>query len=176
VWPLEHSSQSRTLVADSEAFLLGHLAEEIGRRQERVPVWAWTNLLAHGSEEDLHAERQAPPIRLSASGDRWRAARSYLAEEVFDLAERYGPLTELQHKVLVPLELELASSAGVDWWGPGQWVNAVRERLAEYRLLCEREELRSHLSLARETSSPVPAPGSSARPSNSPLPHRAVWR
>jgi len=146
-------------VADSEAFLLGHLAEEIDRRQKRVPVWAWTNLLAHGSEEDLHAERQAPRIRQSVSGDRWRAARSYLAEEV-DLAERCGPLTALQHKVLVPLELELASSAEVDWWGPGQWVNAVRARLAVYRLLREREELRSRSWLARETSSPVVGRGS----------------
>jgi hypothetical protein len=155
VWPLEHSSQSRTLVADSEAFLLGDLAEEMDGRQGRVPVWTWTNLLAHGSEDDLHAVGQGPRVRLSASADRWRAARSYLVEEVFDLAERYGPLTELQHKVLVPLELELASSAEVDWWGPGQWVNAVRARLAEYRLLREREELRARSWLARGMSSPV---------------------
>lgn len=143
MWPHERAAMSRTLVAECEAFLHGHLAEEIDGRAERVPVWAWTNLLAHGSETDLQAERRAPYRRVNASNERWRAARSYLAEEVSDLAEKDDPLIEIQRKVLVPLELQLAARSEADWWGPGQWVSEVRKRLAEHERLRDRARLRA---------------------------------
>ncbi len=41
------------LVTEGEAFLLGSLAELIERWAGSGPVWAWTNLLAHRTEEDL---------------------------------------------------------------------------------------------------------------------------
>lgn len=149
MWLLDRNTLSRTLVGESEAFLIGQLAEQIDRNGERVPVWAWTNLLAHGSAADLETERQVPYIRVNTPGERWRAARSYLAEEVSDLAEGDEPLVEIQRKVLVPLELELASRNEVDWWGTGQWVNAVRERLAEHQRVRERVKLRARPSPGR---------------------------
>jgi hypothetical protein len=43
----------RELVEDCEAFLAGRLVEFLERRKALVPAWAWTNLLAHGSVEQL---------------------------------------------------------------------------------------------------------------------------
>jgi len=111
-------------------------------------VWVWTNLLAHGSEESLVAERRVAPFRMMTAEDRWHAARSYLAGEVLDLAEHYGPLLSLQRNVLVPLELQFASDPAVSSWGPRQWVESVRRKLAEHCRACQREERRT-LSQAR---------------------------
>lgn len=146
VWLLDRNALCRMLARDSEAYLLGKLAEQIDARHERVPVWAWTNLLAHGSEGDLVAERRSPITNTYADEVTWREARSYLAGEVVDLSEVHGPLDEIQRKVLVPLELELASNVEVEWWNPAQWVKAVRRRLAEYRLALDRAELRNRSS------------------------------
>ena len=72
-------------------------------------MWAWTNLLAHGSRQDLCSERR----RFRVIGGQWREGRSFLVAELLDLADEFGPLTEIQRTVLVPLELELASCTEV---------------------------------------------------------------
>jgi hypothetical protein len=123
---------------DLEAFLAGHLAEYLALRGQHVPVWAWTNLLAHGSETDLQAERSAygrQPSREDHDGrtDGWRAARSFLADDVLELTVTCCPLGELQRSVLVPLELDLAERDEVAWWRPHEWVVAVEDVLADHR-------------------------------------------
>lgn len=132
MWGCQRNSQFSEFVADCEAFLCGHLAERAERMAQRVEVWKWTNLLAHGSEEDLIAESGAVHPDELVPGSGWHDASSYLATEVIDLAKRHGPLAQLQHDVLVPLELDLASREEVDWWGPGQLVCTVRNRLEAY--------------------------------------------
>jgi hypothetical protein len=47
------------LDSEAAAFLVGRLAERPQVSTGDVPVWAWTNLLAHGSEGDLRAESAA---------------------------------------------------------------------------------------------------------------------
>lgn len=120
------------LATESEAFLQGRFAELVEAQGEPVPVWAWTNLLAHGRAVDL---RQASDVgRLGrAPSRRWRAAQGYLAVEVLEAAERLGSLAEVQASVLVPLELSLASRAEVAHWGCNRWVRAVRSALGEQR-------------------------------------------
>ena len=126
------------LVADASAFLTGWLVERIEEGGGDVPVWAWTNLLAHGTEADLCSERAAEGrSRLAAGGD-WHEARSFLAAEVLDLSEGCGSLAELQRSTLLPLELALASSSEVARWDPGHLVAAVRAVLGEYRQSCRR--------------------------------------
>lgn len=116
------------LVDDCEAFLLADLAERLERRHDRVPVWVWTNLLAHGSEPVLRREQSTPSGQF-ISDERWRHARAYLAGELLDQARRYGSLASLQQAVLIPLELELASRPEVARWSPGQWVAIVEGAL-----------------------------------------------
>ena len=120
------------LAAESEAFLQGRYAELVETEGGRVPVWAWTNLLAHGRPTDLRRASGAGWLGPAAS-KRWRAARGYLALEVLEAAERQGSLGEIQEAVLVPLELSLAGRAEVDRWSCSRWVRAVRSALAEQR-------------------------------------------
>ncbi len=130
------------LVGDCEAFLAGHVAERIEERAAGdVPVWAWTNLLAHGTDHDLRTECTALRARSVPTADKWREARSYLAAEVIDLANDCGPLAKVQRAVLVPLELELACE-DVAGWGPRQWVTSVEVALSQHRRVSRRRVAR----------------------------------
>ena len=120
------------LVAECEAFLTGRYPEHLADRGQPVPGWAWTNPLAHASEDRL---RTMIATRGAASGSAggWPQACSYVAGELLDLAEQRGPLPELQAGVLVPLELELISRSDVASMRPGTWVTTVEDVLAEQR-------------------------------------------
>ena len=96
------------------------------------------NLLAHGSEHDLRSKRAVARPRQVTSDDEWRAARSYLAVEVLNLAAEFGPLADLQRRVLVPLEQRLASRPEVARWRPCQWVWSVEAALDKHRQACRR--------------------------------------
>jgi len=133
LWYRDRNARSAELIGDCEAFLVGHVAERIEGRAASVPAWAWMNLLAHGSEHDLRSERAVVRPRQVTSGDEWRAARSYLAVEVLNLAAEFGPLADLQRRVLVPLEQRLASRPEVAGWRPCQWVWSVEAALDKHR-------------------------------------------
>lgn len=114
----------RELVAGCEAFLAGLYVDYLVDAGAGVPAWAWTNLLAHGTDEQLCAAAEVGPV--GAGGlEPWCAAQSYLAGEVLELAHRNGPLGKVQARALVPLELELVADPRVNRWGPGEWVAAV---------------------------------------------------
>jgi hypothetical protein len=116
------------LVRECEAFLKGTLAEHLDELGIVVPVWAWTNLLAHGGPEQVTdcVCSQNHPRR---SDRDWSVARALLAFEIFDLMEAGYPLEELQQDVLIPLELELASRPEVSRWTPRQWLDTVDEAI-----------------------------------------------
>lgn len=120
------------LATESEAFLVGRYAELVETRGDRVPVWAWTNLLAHGRAGDLR-KASSPGWSGPADSRKWRAARGYLSLEVLEAAESLGSLGEVQETVLVPLELSLAGRAEVEHWSCSRWVKAVRTALGQLR-------------------------------------------
>jgi hypothetical protein len=115
---------SSVVAMECAAFLNGTLAEHWEQRGTVVPVWAWTNLLAHGSEK-LIGKGVVPRMRPRRAGRSWRIARSFLAYEVLDVIERGVRLDQLQSSVLVPLELEMAAHPEVEYWSPRQWVDTV---------------------------------------------------
>jgi hypothetical protein len=119
-------------VEDSEAFLLGRYAERLESRASPVPSWAWTNVLAHGSLDDLRRAAEGGGAR-RAGERRWWEGRAYLASELLETAGRRGSLAEIQREVLVPLELWLAARRDVRSWTPGRWVVTVRSSLDAYR-------------------------------------------
>jgi len=133
VWSHRASPAGAELVVDSEAFLTGHLAEVLQQRNGYVPEWAWTNLLAHGTEPDLRIDRGAGEEWPSEGESAWRRARSFLAGEVLTAAEAQGSLTEVQSAALVPLELDLAARHDVGRWSPNEWVSHVEAVLGAYR-------------------------------------------
>jgi hypothetical protein len=119
----ERRALGAELIADCEAFLLGLYVERLESQRVAVPVWGWTNLLAHGNDAALRA---AAAVTTHPGGaDGWHAARARLAAELL----RSGTLAELQRDVLAPLELRLASRPDVEGWGPRTWVDVVRAAL-----------------------------------------------
>jgi hypothetical protein len=130
----DRDPDARALVADCEAFITGRYAEHLLARERTVPVWAWTNLLAHGSETDLHEAMLLGAVRVPIGARLWWSARAYLAGEVLAQVVPRRPLQDVQRDVLAPLELELAARRGVQLWRPAQLVQAVLAGLAEHPL------------------------------------------
>ncbi len=124
----ERSGDDSVLVRECDAFLSGTLAEYLDEQGKVVPVWAWTNLLAHGCPEQV-TDCVSSPTHPRDSDNDWSVARSLLAFEIFDLMEAGYPLEELQQDVLIPLELDLAERPEASRWGPPQWLDAVDEAI-----------------------------------------------
>ena len=122
----------RELVEDCEAFLAGRLVEFLERRKALVPAWAWTNLLAHGSVEQLSTVSLEEHFRGGDEYREWREGRSYLATETPAGARSFGPLLIVQ-KALVPLELTLAAHPESNMSSPTQWVVHVEALLEVHR-------------------------------------------
>jgi hypothetical protein len=120
------------LAAECDAILSGRYPDYLRSHGRDVPVWAWTNPLAHASDEALRAI-VATRSHMMAPADRWPHACRYVAGELLDLAECNGPLAELQATVLVPLELDLIARPGVASWKPGTWVETVTAALPGHR-------------------------------------------
>ncbi len=120
-----------TVALECEAFLNGTLAEYWDEKGVIVPVWAWMNLLAHGSEEQI-TETVAHPSRPRRAVRNWRIARSYLATEVLDLVDAHFTLRDMQSTILVPLELEMAARPEVGRWTPRQWLDVVDYAMRNY--------------------------------------------
>ena len=115
----------REFVADCEAFLDGRLVEVLEARRAAVPTWAWTNLLAHGSMEELRLT-SIEDVHRGDEYREWREGRAYLATLMLASAGSFGPLLALQQEaVLIPLELTLADHSEPDIRTPRDWVAQV---------------------------------------------------
>ena len=134
--PLPKGHSAGELVSEAEAFLSGRLVDRAELLCQPVPPWAWTNLLAHGAEEDLRRESTVDwSLREGRNSLHWHRARAYLAGEVVGCARALGCLRDVQTRVLVPLESELMTSPDTAKMKPAQWVALVEEALyARYHL------------------------------------------
>lgn len=120
------------MVSECEALLAGTYVELLESVGTAVPNWAWTNLLAHGTEEQLRDLSELRASSRSWSSNSWSRARAYLAGEVLDAAARCGSLRTLQRRALVPLELRLASTTEpTPITRPAEWVDAVQRAIAD---------------------------------------------
>ena len=124
----EHHTGCGTIALECERFLDGTLAEYWDEKGMNVPVWAWMNLLAHGSARQI-GDCIARPYRPRRSSRSWRIARSYLAYEVLDVTDLEYTLPELQSAVLIPLELEMSARPEACHWSPRQWVDMVEDAI-----------------------------------------------
>jgi len=134
MWTTRSRSWERELVAECEAFLCGHYAQYLRNENRPVPVWAWLNVLAHGSEEDITAVAASdPPRRTSSNTAVWNQALAFLAQELMSQATVRGrPLADLQRSTLVPLELELAGLRAPPSVEPAKVVSSVLSALAQH--------------------------------------------
>ncbi|HEY7626980.1 MAG TPA: hypothetical protein VH761_07925 [Ilumatobacteraceae bacterium] len=130
MWFRDTDPDGRELVRDCEAFLAGRYVEYVLNRGDHVPTWAWTNLLAHGTVEQLRSPATTFSVNWIELLQPWLQARAYLAGEILDAAYRDGPLCRVQRKLLVPLELRLASDPATKLLAPSEWVGKVLKSLA----------------------------------------------
>jgi hypothetical protein len=127
VWRDRDQPFARELVEECEAFLDGRMAERCVALGAPVPAWAWTNLLAHGTVQEL----AHPPIH--GRGPKsplwaWSQGRALLAAEVLDRVAGDDDLRQLQHDVLVPLELDLMARPSIGTLRPKGWVSVLEDR------------------------------------------------
>jgi len=136
MWKRENEAGDSILARECQAFLNGTLAEYWDGTGVVVPVWAWTNLLAHGSEEMIGAS-VLHPARPRRPGRSWRIARSYLAYRVLEHTDAQFTLRDIQECILIPLELEMAAVPEVGRWTPRQWVDTVDHAIGRLHLPLE---------------------------------------
>jgi hypothetical protein len=93
---------------ECEAFLAGRYAERLLREGRPVPPWAWLNQAAHADAETIRSAAESLPD----DGDivLWTDARATIATLVTAATAWGADLREVQHEVLVPLELELTDA------------------------------------------------------------------
>ncbi len=157
-WPARTAVEHETcydLADEAEAYLDGRIAERLEASGVAVPVWAWTNLLAHGGERDLRMEATHEARWWVHPGERWREARSYLATLVVRLGTILGPIEDLQRQVLLPLEAEITTLQDACAWQPGDLARHVEAALLAYR----RSRVRAEASRCHR-----PAPGAPLGP------------
>ena len=131
MWRRNACSAATELVVECEAFLTGRYPEYLANHGHPIPAWAWTNPLAHAPEAQLRDMSSARGVALGPACG-WHHAFCYAAGELLDLAERRGPLAELQATALVPLELDLISRRGDACLRPGAWVATVMAVLPDH--------------------------------------------
>ena len=133
MWSRGRRPEESALIAECEAFFSGRYAQYVDSKNLRVPDWAWLNVLAHGSQDDIGALAIGEPAwRVSSHTSVWQKALSFLAQELTSQATRQGcALAELQRSTLVPLELEFARQRGPSM-GPTAFVGHVRSAIAQH--------------------------------------------
>jgi hypothetical protein len=124
----EQDTACGTIALECEAFLNGTLAEYWADKGIAVPAWTFMNLLAHGSAVQI-GECVLHPTRSQLASRSWRVIRAYLACEVLDLVDTELTLADMQWRVLIPLELEMATRDDVAGWTPREWVDLVEDAL-----------------------------------------------
>jgi hypothetical protein len=103
---------ARRLVRDCDAVATGRFADVLFDRGLRVPVWAWVNLLAHGTESELRRE-----VKRRRAADPWRRVRGKLAAQLLERVDAGRiALAEFQRTTLMPLERELMSGGTHARW------------------------------------------------------------
>jgi len=122
---------SDVLVAEIEAVLSGTYLELLVADDRPVPPWAWTNALAHGTEEVLDA-LSMPSTQRGDARRAWWHARTYLAGEVLETGRRCGSLARLQSEVLIPFELGLVSGPQPRHPSPVDWVARITTALDDH--------------------------------------------
>ena len=111
--------------SECEAFLHGIYVEYLESTKSIIPSWAWLNVLAHGTEEQITslATGTASQYESAARGTEWHSVVSLLAVEMLVLAKGTGrSVSEIQHSILVDVELALAREGDKRWLGPREVV------------------------------------------------------
>ena len=115
--PEAHPRWEAALSGETEAFLEGRIVEHLTAAGRMVPTWAVLNKLAHGSPGEIADLTQtdghlgnAP----EAGEPAWCAAQRSLAACLLARGAAPDDITQVQQRVLVPLELRLIEHSEVE--------------------------------------------------------------
>lgn len=103
------------LADETEAFLHGTLAELLAANRGPLAAWMVLNRICHGDSVEIYDAAAGDGVRApmpgvsSAYHQMWNAAQRTLALRVLEAAHDAAQLRQLQHDVLVPLELQLVA-------------------------------------------------------------------
>jgi len=113
------------LIEECESFLAGGYVERCEALGEPVPVWAWMNVLAHGTEAGLRAAATNP-----SASDEGHQALAFVAATLVDLIDDGAlDLETFQREELVPLELDVIACPATSGWSAPQLVSALLRAL-----------------------------------------------
>jgi hypothetical protein len=109
------------LIEECESFLAGAYVERCEGRGEPVPVWAWMNVLAHGTDAELRAAASN-----RSGSDEGHQALAFVAGELVDLIDDGAlDLETFQREQLVPLELDVIACPATSGWSAPQLASAL---------------------------------------------------
>jgi hypothetical protein len=103
------------LADETEAFFQGTLAELRAANRGSLAAWMVLNRICHGDSVELYdaaagdVARAPMPGVSSAYHHMWNAAQRTVALRVLEAAHDAAEIRQLQHDVLVPLELQLVA-------------------------------------------------------------------
>ena len=118
--------------SECEAFLQGAYVEYLDSDGSIIPTWAWLNVLAHGTEDQIRslATGTASQYEAAARGTEWHSIVSLLAVETLGQARATGrSVSEIQQSILVDVELALAREGHKRWLRPGEVVGRTMAAL-----------------------------------------------
>ena len=123
--------KERRLVRECEIYLAGEYAEFLDSKDQRVPNWAWLNVLAHSRRDQLRrfSSHSAPSFLITPSGSWWQAL-GFLSSEILTRAPNDRELDVLSRSVLIPLELSYLAQGSAPR-RPGDLVRVVLQALDE---------------------------------------------
>jgi hypothetical protein len=122
-----------------EAFVHGSFAEHRAAKNGFLPAWVILNRVAHGNSAEIHATAAG----LACTGSRsptlnfhqlWRAHQRDLARRLLECAHDAEGIRQIQHDVLIPLELELISRSATEQFTFVQILTAALEALDHHQL------------------------------------------
>jgi len=123
--PRDRDPHVEQLIEECESFLAGAYVERREARGEPVPVWAWMNVLAHGTDAELRAAAMN-----RSGGDEGHQALAFVAGELVDLIDDGAlDLETFQREELVPLELDVIVCPATSGWSAPQLVSALLRAL-----------------------------------------------
>jgi len=120
---------------EAVAYQEGRYADFLVLHDRPVPSWAWVNAVTHGNALLIAslALAESSPLGTPEPLSYWYEARKAMAEELMRVVtESRRPVEDIQHEVLLGVELELAATS--DWYvrGPLETACAVFDALAAY--------------------------------------------
>jgi hypothetical protein len=138
--PSETDDTDRWEPADEiEAFVHGSFAEHRAAKNGFLPAWVILNRVAHGDLAEIHDTAAGlgctgPPSPSLNFHQVWKGPQRDLARRLLECAQDPDGIRQIQHDVLIPLELSLIARSATEQLTFVQVLAAALEALDHHQL------------------------------------------